>query len=65
LRRSEFLHKQITGIPNITNQNSNFLTLQTSELKKKSDQNLWNQKQNRKSEFPTKGGGGGDGGGGV
>jgi hypothetical protein len=26
---------QITGIPNISNQNSNFLTLQTSEFQKK------------------------------
>jgi hypothetical protein len=35
MRRSEFLRKQITGIPNIANQNSNFLTLQTSEFQKK------------------------------
>jgi hypothetical protein len=32
---TEFLHKQITGIPNFANQNSNFLTLQTSEFQKK------------------------------
>ena len=35
IRRTEFLRKEITGIPNITNQNSNFLTLQTLELQKK------------------------------
>ncbi len=34
MRRSEFLRKQITGIPNIANQNSNFLTLQTSKFQK-------------------------------
>jgi hypothetical protein len=32
---TEFLRKQITGIPNFANQNSNFLTLQTSEFQKK------------------------------
>jgi hypothetical protein len=36
IRRTEFLRKEITGIPNIANQNSNFLTLQTLEFKKKS-----------------------------
>ncbi len=35
IRRTEFLRKEITGIPNITNQNSVFLTLQTSEFQKK------------------------------
>ena len=34
IRRTEFLRKQITGIPNIANWNSNFLTLQTSEFQK-------------------------------
>jgi hypothetical protein len=32
---TEFLRKQITGIPNFTNQNSNFLTLQILEFQKK------------------------------
>jgi hypothetical protein len=32
IRRTEFLRKEITGIPNIANRNSNFLTLQTSEF---------------------------------
>jgi hypothetical protein len=32
---TEFLRKQITGIPNFANWNSNFLTLQTSEFQKK------------------------------
>jgi hypothetical protein len=32
---TEFLRKQITGIPNFTNRNSNFLTLQTLEFQKK------------------------------
>jgi hypothetical protein len=35
IRRSEFLHKQITRIPNIANRNSNFLTLQILEFQKK------------------------------
>ena len=35
IRRTEFLRKEITGIPNIANRNSNFLTLQTSEFQKK------------------------------
>ncbi len=35
IRRTEFLRKEITGIPNIANRSSDFLTLQTSELKKK------------------------------
>jgi hypothetical protein len=35
IRRSEFLRKQITKIPNIANKNSNFLTLQTLEFQKK------------------------------
>jgi hypothetical protein len=35
IRRTEFLRKEITGILNIANQNSNFLTLQTSEYQKK------------------------------
>ncbi len=35
MRRSEFLCKQITGIPNFTNWNSNSLTFQTSEFQKK------------------------------
>ncbi len=34
IRRSEFLRKQITWILNIANLDSDFLTLQTSELKK-------------------------------
>jgi hypothetical protein len=34
IRCTEFLRKEITGIPNIVNQNSNFLTLQTSEFQK-------------------------------
>ncbi len=68
IRHTELLRKEITGILNIENQNSEFLTLQTLELKKKSDQNLWNQTWNRNSaynggprnwnqklEFPTKG----------
>jgi hypothetical protein len=68
IRCTEFLRKQITGIPNFANRNSNFLTLQTSKFKKrKTNRNLWNQKRNRnsaynggprnwnqKSEFPTK-----------
>ncbi len=35
IRRTEFLRKEIIGIPNIANRNSNFLTLQTSEFQKK------------------------------
>ncbi len=35
IRRTEFLRKEITGIPNIANRNSNFLTLQTLEFQKK------------------------------
>ncbi len=35
IRRTEFLRKEITRIPNIANRNSDFMTLQTSELKKK------------------------------
>ncbi len=35
MRRSEFLRKQITAIPNFANRNSNFLTFQTSEFQKK------------------------------
>jgi hypothetical protein len=35
IRRTEFLRKEITGIPNIANWNSDFLTLQTSEFQKK------------------------------
>jgi hypothetical protein len=35
MRHSEFLRKQITGIPNSANQNFNFLTFQTSEFQKK------------------------------
>ncbi len=67
IRRTEFLRKEITGILNIANQNSDFLTLQTSEFQKKSDRNLRNQTLNRNSaydggprnrnqklEFPTK-----------
>jgi hypothetical protein len=67
MRCSDFLQKQITRIPNFANWNSNFLTFQTSEFKKKSDLNLSNQKRNRNSvynggprnrnqklEFPTK-----------
>jgi hypothetical protein len=63
---SEFLRKQIIGIPNFANRNSNFLTFQTSEFQK-SNQNFRNRKQNQnstsngglrnqnqKSEFPTK-----------
>ncbi len=51
MRCSEFLRKQITGIPNMANQNSNFLTLQTSEFQKKSGRNLRNQKQNWNSAY--------------
>ncbi len=51
IRRTEFLHKEITGIPNIPNWNSNFLTLQTLEFPKKIDRNLWNQKLNRNSAY--------------
>ncbi len=67
MRGSEFLRKQITGIPNFANQNSDFLTFQTLEIQKKNYWNLWNQKRNRNSasnggprnrnqkpEFPTK-----------
>jgi hypothetical protein len=32
MRRSEFLRKQITEIPNFANGNSDFLTFQTSEF---------------------------------
>jgi hypothetical protein len=35
IRRTEFLPKEITGILNIANRNSDFLTLQTLELQKK------------------------------
>jgi hypothetical protein len=35
IRRTEFLRKQITRIPNIANRNSVSLTLQTSEIQKK------------------------------
>jgi hypothetical protein len=35
IRCTEFLHKEITGIPNIANRNSNFLTLPTLEFQKK------------------------------
>jgi hypothetical protein len=35
IRRTEFLRKEITGILNIANWNSDFLTLQTSEFQKK------------------------------
>jgi hypothetical protein len=34
IRCTEFLRKQITGILNITNRNSDFLTLQTSKFQK-------------------------------
>jgi hypothetical protein len=34
IRRTEFLHKEITRIPNIANRNSDFLTLQTLEFQK-------------------------------
>ncbi len=67
MRRSEFLHKQITGIPNFVNQNSDFMTFQTTEFQKQSDRNFRNQKQNwnptsngctrnqnQKLDFPTK-----------
>ncbi len=67
MRRSEFLRKQVTEIPNFENQNSNFLTFQTSECQNKSKRNFRNQKQNlnsapdeglknwnQNSEFPTK-----------
>jgi hypothetical protein len=37
IRRTEFLRKEITGVPNIANRNSNFLTLQTLEFQKKID----------------------------
>jgi hypothetical protein len=48
---TEFLRKQITEIPNFANRNSDFLTLQTSEFQKKSNQNLLNRKQNRNSPY--------------
>jgi hypothetical protein len=32
IKCTEFLHKQITTIPNIANQNTDFLTLQTLEF---------------------------------
>ncbi len=51
MRGSEFLRKKNTGIPNIANQNSNFLTLQTSEFQKKNDRNLLNQKRNQNSAY--------------
>ncbi len=35
IRHTDFLHKEITRIPNIPNRNSNFLTLQTLEFQKK------------------------------
>ncbi len=35
IRRTEFLCKEITGILNIANRNSDFLTLQTSEFQRK------------------------------
>jgi hypothetical protein len=35
MRHSAVLRKQITRIPNFANQNSNFLTFQTSEFQKK------------------------------
>jgi hypothetical protein len=35
MRLSEFLRKQITGIPNFANQNSNFWTFETLEFQKK------------------------------
>jgi hypothetical protein len=34
IRHTEFLRKEITGIPNTANRNSDFLTLQTSEFQK-------------------------------
>ncbi len=68
IRRTEFLHKQITGIPNIAKLKSWFSDSPDIGIsKKKSDRNLWNQKWNRNSaynggprnwnqklEFPTK-----------
>ncbi len=51
IRCSEFLRKEITGFPNISNRNSNFLTLQTYELKKKNGQNLRNRSRNRNSAY--------------
>jgi hypothetical protein len=66
-RVTEFLRKQITGIPNITNQNSDFLTLQTSEFQKKNPTRIFGIENGiripltmgvpetvQKSEFPTK-----------
>jgi hypothetical protein len=35
IRCTEFLNKEITGIPNIANWNSDFLTVHTSEFQKK------------------------------
>jgi hypothetical protein len=35
IRRTEFLRKKITRIPNIANRNSDFLTIQTSKFQKK------------------------------
>ena len=35
IRCTEFLRKEITGIPNIANRNSDFLTLLTLEFQKK------------------------------
>ncbi len=37
---TEFLRKQITGILNFANRNTNFPTLQTSELKKNQPESL-------------------------
>jgi hypothetical protein len=49
IRRTEFLRKEITGILNIANQNSDFLTLQTSEIQKKIQPE--SSESNTESEF--------------
>jgi hypothetical protein len=67
IRHTEFLRKEITGILNIANRNSDFLTLQTSEFQKKIrpeslESNTESEfhydggprNRNQKLEFPTK-----------
>jgi hypothetical protein len=45
IRRTEFLCKEIAGIPNIANRNSDFLTLQTSEFQKKNPTGIFGIKK--------------------
>jgi hypothetical protein len=49
IRRTEFLRKEITGITNIPNRNSDFLTLQTLEFQKKKTTGIFGS--NTESEF--------------